>query len=234
LSDERVRGVDAFAPIIGAAARAHGAVVRFGPVLHSTFVTPQGEVRRFPPEDSWAELARHQHTMYLAASGTDPRPARRPWGEPWTDPEERLPEFIREDNVRQLRALLTGLPNLETGLIWVPYDGTPGDALNASEIDVLAESEHFRWVALRLQNGWRGLPGDAPADETPAARRSRLSREDAERRNANLREWDSGVPLNQRGVPIRAAASDADRRARDRLQAWNRRQIETALLNLAA
>src|SRR5690606_26813221 len=43
-----------------------------------------------------------------------------------------------------------------------------------------------------------------------------------------------GVPLNQRGVPIRAAASDADRRARDRLQAWNRRQIETALLNLAA
>ncbi|MDQ0725193.1 hypothetical protein [Microbacterium sp. W4I20] len=232
LADERVRGVDGFVSAAGPHPR--GAVIRFGPVLHSTIVTEEAEVRRYPPEDSWAGLARHQHEMYVAARGQDPRPTRRAWGDPWDEQDERLPEFIREDNVRQLRHLLTGLPELATGLVWVPYDGTRGAVLSASEVGLLAEREHERWVALRLQNGWSGAVEVPPHDETAEARNTRLIREDAERRNDSIRDWETGIPLNQRGAKVRAVSTRADGAARDSLQAWNRRQVEIVLTNLAA
>jgi hypothetical protein len=109
------------------------------------------------PDDTWTRLARHNHETYrLRRPGaSDDSPARQPW--------ESLSEFFREENIRQIRQVLSGVVGL--GRRWRPLRVlAPGSMvqLNQTELTALAQAEHERWYARRLAAGWR-----APRDGEP-------------------------------------------------------------------
>src|SRR6202012_3227317 len=57
------------------------------------------------PEDVWTRMARHWHECYRLshppAAGEPPAPGRRPWPE--------LDDFLRQDNILQLRSIMTAV-----------------------------------------------------------------------------------------------------------------------------
>jgi len=104
------------------------------------------------PEDTWTRIARHWHECYRlarpAASGEPSAPARRPWAE--------LDDFIRQDNILQLRSVMAEV--VAHGRRWVPGRAVaPGSyvELNNSELTQVARSEHTRWYVRRRSAGWR-------------------------------------------------------------------------------
>ena len=161
--------------------------VRYGP----TFLQAGGV-----PEDSWTVLARQQHETYRAqdTSPLDGRAARRPWGQPTDAPGDRLPEFFREDNLRQQRHVLQLVRDWDGP--WVPVTspdaadwlGRPGALAIATEI---ARREHERWCLLRERHGWRCPGTESPVGETPGQRKLRWERM---RLNSNLIDWETGQP----------------------------------------
>lgn len=158
-------------------------LVRYGPTVR------QGNR---PPEDSWTVLARQQHEYYRLSNGNVDvgRGSRRPWY-----PDEsgrRAPEFVRDDNIRQLRLVLQNVPEVIGPWRTVRATDEPRP-LRPTEITTLARLEHQRWSQMRRANGWtfeefRGS-GD-PADDE----RARAKAEER-RRNRNLIEWDTGEPI---------------------------------------
>lgn len=125
------------------------------------------------PEDSWTRIARHGHEIYrlahpVVADGKKDL-TRRPWGE--------LDEFVRQDNVLQLRSVMTAVAGL--GRTWVPSRAVrPGSYVDLTdrEIRQVAAQEHGRWYERRRRAGWRAPSrGDAGDDST--------------RVNANVRAW---------------------------------------------
>lgn len=171
-------------------------LVRFGPTLLQA-----GGV----PEDSWTVLARQQHETYRAQDTAPPdgRAARRPWGQPTDAPGDRLPEFFREDNLRQQRHVLQLVRDWDGP--WVPVTspdpalwlGRPGALVIATAI---ARREHERWCLLRERQGWRCPGAESSADETPGQRKLRWERS---RLNPNLIDWETGQPRG--GGPSRPA-----------------------------
>jgi hypothetical protein len=145
------------------------------------------------PEDSWTVLARHNHDFFTDAQST--RPASRPWGSP-TDPvEERLPDFLREDTLRQERLILQQVEREQ--FRWVPAE--PGQLVQPLPDDVverITEAEHRRWCDLRLANGWRWGP-----------RSSDRAEDDRNRRNPNLVDLATGERL---GVSPHSSADEAE------------------------
>lgn len=213
------------------------ALVRFGPSLVESGL---------PPEDSWTKLARLQHlrwaptTAWVAAATDDDlwqiTASQRPWGgagdddlrarrsDVTTDALHRLPDFHREDNLRQQRRLLTAVT--ASGLRWVPTSRIDkADSLRIDELITLARIEHERWADERLRNGWSGV--DIAANTKPdliALERARL--------NLHLRDWSSGEPLGPRDVTL--ALDAAVRRAMvRRTRAGNVSAIVTMLDALA-
>jgi hypothetical protein len=103
------------------------------------------------PEDTWTRVARHWHECFRlshpAAPG-DPRTlTRRPWAE--------LDDFIRQDNILQLRSVMTAV--VSRGRRWVPARAVPrGSFIELSDRDLeeIARIEHSRWYHRRLKAGW--------------------------------------------------------------------------------
>lgn len=135
------------------------------------------------PEDTWTRVARHWHECYRLGhpvpAGDPKAGARRPW--PALDP------FLRQDNILQLRSILTQAR--EHGRQWVPAHLVPeGSIIELSERELtgITAGEHTRWVSRRLAAGQRGgnvvgwelLPERTRADVTGHLR-SQLSQLEA-------------------------------------------------------
>jgi hypothetical protein len=111
-----------------------------------------------PPEDTWTRIARHWHECYRlthpVAAGDARAPGRLPWAE--------LDDFIRQDNVLQLRSVMAAV--VACGRSWVPGRAVaPGSFVELSDHDLeeVARVEHTRWYQRRRAAGWRaaGDPG---------------------------------------------------------------------------
>ncbi|WP_404498099.1 hypothetical protein [Arthrobacter sp. GAS37] len=223
--DPEARGIESLERV-GETRRA--LVTRFGPMLHRTILTSAGESRMAAPEDGWTRLARHLHGAYIKENGSDGRPARQPWGDTGEPAGQRAPEFVREDNLRQLRHLLATWWCPKSGRSWSPYGPIEGGVPDDEELTMLARSEHERWVKLRIENGWSGDIGDPPEDESEDAKIARLTQEDEKRVNRNIRMWETGIPIDAKGTPIRDRAIPEDSKAlggKRGLHSWNKEKV---------
>jgi len=123
------------------------------------------------PEDTWTRVARHWHECYRLAhppAPGDPRAlTRRPWAE--------LDEFIRQDNILELRSIMTLV--VARGRHWVPSRSVAAGSfieLTGQDLEAVACAEHARWYRRRLAAGWSAGDGrDArrrggPRRRTPA------------------------------------------------------------------
>lgn len=229
--DPDSRGLESSDPAEGSR---RGLVTRFGPTLHRTLLPAGGPALKVVPEDGWTRLARHLHEAYIAKNGKDGRPARLPWGDAGTAPAQRAPEFVREDNLRQLRHLLAGWPCPAGGRSWGLPDAFAEGVPDADELAELARSEHERWVRLRVENGWSGIANDPREREPSEDPLKRLRRHDEARQNANIRDWTTGIPFDAHGNRIREVPLDADKEALagnddNGLHAWNKDVVQRAL-----
>jgi hypothetical protein len=138
------------------------------------------------PEDTWNRVARHWHECYRLrhpVQGGDPRsPNRLPWGE--------LDDFIRQDNVLQLRSVLTQVAAL--GRRWAPVRLVPPGSfieLSRPDLERVAMAEHARWHRRRLADGrpagasplavpWADLTDDERAQRVADARQQLAQLED--------------------------------------------------------
>ena len=116
------------------------------------------------PEDTWTRVARHWHECFRLrhpAMPGEPTPVTR---RPWAD----LDEFIRQDNILQLRSVMTVVA--ARGREWVPARAVPpGSFIELTDRDVtaVARAEHTRWYRRRLAAGWSAVPaGPAPAPDS--------------------------------------------------------------------
>jgi hypothetical protein len=108
------------------------------------------------PEDSWIRVARHWHECYRLSHPPDAADPRTVTGRPWAD----LDEFIRQDNILQLRSIMTAV--VRRGRRWVPGRAVaPGSFIELNEHDLMAiaRAEHTRWFQRRVAAGWSA--GDA-------------------------------------------------------------------------
>lgn len=176
------------------------APVRYGPAL----VKPvrrrgadaddlPGERQWLPPEDSWTALARQQHEWYrrsipvrdqdwLVSPDAEPSQVdkvkkkgltKRPWDID-RDAGLCLPEFFREENLRQHREMLSWFE--ENGYRWrVRAAAEPSDwvlSLTEAELLELGGAEKQRWNDLRKARGW-----------------TRAARDDTRRHHDMLKDW---------------------------------------------
>lgn len=110
------------------------------------------------PEDSWTRVARHWHECYRLSHPPDAADPRTVTGRPWAE----LDDFIRQDNILQLRSIMTAV--VGRGRHWVPGRAVaPGSFIELNEHDLLAiaRAEHTRWFHRRVAAGWsaRGSNG---------------------------------------------------------------------------
>jgi hypothetical protein len=120
------------------------------------------------PEDTWTRVARHWHECFRMRNPGMPGEPMSTTRRPWAD----LDEFIRQDNILQLRSVMTAVA--ARGREWVPARAVPpGSFIELTDRDVteVARAEHTRWYQRRLAAGWsaggRGGPGSGA---TPGAR----------------------------------------------------------------
>jgi len=136
------------------------------------------------PEDTWTRVARHWHECFRlrdpAAPGDPKAATRRPWA--------GLDEFIRQDNILQLRCIMAAVAG--RGRQWVPGRAVvPGSFIELNERDLaeVACIEHTRWYRRRLAAGWTA----APKNGTGSARAGRALV------NAKVVPWDE-LPAGDR------------------------------------
>jgi Trk K+ transport system NAD-binding subunit len=112
------------------------------------------------PEDAWTRVARHWHECFRlrhpVAPGDPKTYGRRPWDE--------LDQFIRQDNILQLRSILSAVA--ARGRQWVPARMVPSGSfieLTDGDLEDVARSEHTRWYHRRVAAGWSAgvVQGDA-------------------------------------------------------------------------
>ncbi len=166
------------------------------------------------PEDTWTRIARHWHECYRLAHPAVPGGPKERTRKPWAD----LDEFIREDNILQLRSIMAAVAAL--GRSWVPVRAVrPGSFVELSDSDLLrvASAEHSRWYTRRRAGGWRpasdgGIDDDNalfnrhvhPWAALPAAARAGKS-EDVRSQIAQL-EAGGFMPVLPDEGPVGAAA----------------------------
>jgi len=103
------------------------------------------------PEDTWTRVARHWHECYRLSHPPVPGDPRTLTGRPWSD----LEDFIRQDNILQLRSIMSAA--VARGRRWIPSRGVaPGSfiELNDHDVEQIARAEHTRWYQRRLAAGW--------------------------------------------------------------------------------
>jgi hypothetical protein len=113
------------------------------------------------PEDTWTRVARHWHECYRLSHPPVPGNPRTMTSRPWAG----LDDFIRQDNILQLRSIMTEV--VARGRRWVPSRAVvPGSFIELSEPDLeaIAQAEHTRWYQRRLAAGWSaGAPAKGSA-----------------------------------------------------------------------
>ena len=122
------------------------------------------------PEDNWTRVARHWHECYRlshpVAVGHPKSAARLPW--PDLDP------FLRQDNILQLRSILSATAARRRQ--WMPVHlVAPGSIIELSEEDVtqVAAAEHTRWLQRRIRSR-RDSEMAVPWPELPPSFRGEL------------------------------------------------------------
>ncbi|HEV3066441.1 MAG TPA: hypothetical protein VGY50_01275 [Streptosporangiaceae bacterium] len=138
------------------------------------------------PADAWTRVARHWHECFRlrnpVASGDPKAPARRPWAD--------LDEFIRQDNILQLRCIMAAVA--ARGRQWVPGRAVASGSfieLNDGDLEAVARVEHTRWYRRRLAAGWTA----APKNGASAARAGALV-------NAKVVPWDKLAAEDRAGA----------------------------------
>jgi len=102
-------------------------------------------------EDTWTRVARHWHECYRLRRPPVPGDPKTHTSRPWAD----LDDFIREDNILQLRSVMTAV--VARGRRWVARHAVPlGSFIQLSDRDLeeIAHAEHDRWYRRRLEAGW--------------------------------------------------------------------------------
>lgn len=141
------------------------------------------------PEDTWSRVARHWHECFRLRHPPVPGDPRTLTDRPWAD----LDDFIRQDNILQLRSIMTAV--VSCGRRWVPGRAVaPGSFIELSDRDLeaVASAEHSRWYRRRLAAGWSAGP---EAGDPPAAREANA------RVNGNVVQW-SHLPDSKRAESI--------------------------------
>jgi hypothetical protein len=155
-------------------------------------------VNGYPPEDSWTRIARHWHECYRlsrpAPAGEAPAPGRRPWAE--------LDEFLRQDNILQLRSVMAAVAG--RGRRWVPTSTVPEGSfieLTQDDLEGVARAEHTRWFLRRQAAGWQ--PADSAFRGEPRnGGRAGSGRKSVQARvNSSVIPW-AELPADQRAVLI--------------------------------
>lgn len=103
------------------------------------------------PEDTWTRVARHWHECYRLSHPPGPGNPRTMTSRPWAE----LDDFIRQDNILQLRSIMTEV--VARGRRWVPSRAVaPGSFIELSkpDLEAIAGAEHARWYQRRLAAGW--------------------------------------------------------------------------------
>jgi Trk K+ transport system NAD-binding subunit len=103
------------------------------------------------PEDTWTRVARHWHECFRLRHPPVPGDRRTLTGRPWDD----LNDFIRHDNLLQLRSVMTAV--VARGRRWVPDRSVPPGSfieLNDCDLEAIARAEHTRWYKRRVAAGW--------------------------------------------------------------------------------
>ena len=169
----------------GAGAR-HAIFDRLQPVQRTFLVDDD------PPPDAWTRVARHWHECYRMSHPAVPGEPRTLTGRPWAS----LDDFIRQDNILQLRSVMTAV--VGRGRVWVPARAvSPGSFIELTDRDVeeVARIEHTRWYLRRLAAGWTASPNG-----------SRARAADADRTNSRVVPW-AELPEADRGQSIRSVRS---------------------------
>jgi hypothetical protein len=125
------------------------------------------------PEDTWTRVARHWHECHRLSHPPQPGNPRTLTGRPW----DSLDEFIRQDNILEIRSIMTGV--VARGRRWVPARAVPPGSfieLNDHDLEEIARAEHTRWYQRRLAAGWSAAPGPGGPGPGPARRPAILAR----------------------------------------------------------
>jgi hypothetical protein len=124
------------------------------------------------PEDNWTRVARHWHECYRLSYPLPPghpkASARLPWSQ--------LDAFLRQDNILQLRSILSEVAKCSRR--WAPVHLVPeGSVIELSDEDLtkITIAEHTRWLKRRLAAGETG-ENVVPWAELPPSRRGSVTR----------------------------------------------------------
>lgn len=123
------------------------------------------------PEDAWTRVARHWHECYRLSHPVPPGHPKSPARLPWS----KLDPFLKDDNVLELRSILSAVA--ARGRRWAPVHLVPpGSVIELSEEDLtqIAIAEHTRWLRRRLAAGETG-ENVVPWEELPPHVRSDVS-----------------------------------------------------------
>ena len=102
------------------------------------------------PEDTWTRIARHWHEYHRLESPVPPGHPKAPSRAPWAD----LDEFVRQDNILQVRSIMSAVAAL--GRQWVPVRMLrPGSFIELTdrELELVAKAEHTRWYRRQVAFG---------------------------------------------------------------------------------
>lgn len=105
------------------------------------------------PEDAWTRVARHWHECYRLSHPLPPGDPRAGARLPWS----QLDSFLRQDNILQLRSILTQVA--QRGRRWTPVHLVPEGSfieLSDTEVTQIAAAEHERWAERRRAAGQTG------------------------------------------------------------------------------
>jgi hypothetical protein len=140
------------------------------------------------PEDAWTRVARHWHECFRLRHPVAPGDPRTYGRLPW----DELDNFIRQDNILQLRSILSAVA--ARGRQWVPVRMVPpGSYIELTDADVeeIARAEHTRWYRRRLAAGWSagGDHGGAGGQYSAGGQYGAAPARRPTRSNASVMAW---------------------------------------------
>jgi hypothetical protein len=181
------------------------------------------------PEDSWTRIARHWHETYRLAHPASTRSEQSSSRKPW----DELDDFIRQDNILQLRSVLAAVA--QPGRRWVPVRAVPPGSmveLTGGEVRRVAMDEHTRWYERRRRarrpapaaggpddgirtastmRPWPDLPGEAREQACRQVRSQLQELEDVGFLPVVPEEGPRGAAVFRRIGEVRAEQLAADR-----------------------
>jgi hypothetical protein len=149
------------------------------------------------PEDAWTRVARHWHECFRLRHPVAPGDPRMYGRLPW----DELDHFIRQDNILQLRSILSAVA--ARGRQWVPVRTVPpGSHIELTDTDVeeVAHAEHTRWYRRRLAAGWSAGGDHGSASDQYGAGGAAVTVRRPARSNASVMPWPQLPPGRREAV----------------------------------